>query len=100
MSRKKPVPVMVDDPPSKKARTLSQMEKDEEDWMSRMRKADERSGRQVAFIGVDPGRAKLYFAATLKPGDRGPSYHVYSKGHSLSPRYEAQVASEVSQKED
>ena len=83
MSRKKPLPEMTNDPPPKKTRTDVRRKKEEEEWMSRMRDADDQSGRQVAFVGVDPGRAKLYFAATLRPGYRGPKYHVYSKGHYL-----------------
>lgn len=69
-SKKQSIPEFYKKPFEKKGK---EKKKAQDEWLTRLRTVDERRGSRPSFIGVDCGRAKLFFTTVLKPGDNEPS---------------------------
>ena len=48
-----------------------------------MREEDAQNKVSPSFIGIDEGRAKLYFGACLRPESKMPSHHVCTRSFYL-----------------
>ena len=74
------LPFVAKNSKARTALTWAKQNAAEEQKYAALRGKDERDGRQQSFIGVDLGRAKIFYAATEVPGDwKEPRSFVFTR---------------------